>query len=40
MIHLDHDMGLLDIVRISLQDDVWDSRLRAFFARVLAGLMH
>jgi hypothetical protein len=38
--YLDREMRRLDTAEIALGNEEWDPLLRAFFARVMAGLMH
>jgi hypothetical protein len=38
--YLDRDMQRLDTAEIALRDETWDPLLRAFFAQVVASVMH
>ncbi|WP_429454779.1 hypothetical protein [Paraburkholderia sp. WC7.3g] len=40
VVYLDQDMRRLDTAEIAVRDETWDPLLRAFFAQVIASVMH
>ncbi|WP_208116564.1 hypothetical protein [Paraburkholderia sp. BL10I2N1] len=40
VVYLDRDMRRLDTAEIAVRNETWDPLLRAFFAQVIASVMH